>query len=144
MTAIHIRRAPHHACVAHVHVSPEGVTLIRVTPDIGPIPEWADLAAHQFPDIQALRRALIARMRAMARGEPQRTTLDRVLMSARVYQRWMEITESADLDGIDPESVPDETARPLPDGRLRIEAAIPGRAPVRLDIPADEWRWRDH
>lgn len=144
MTAIQVRRAPHHACVAHVHASPEGVTLLRVTPDTGPIPAWADLAAHPFPDVRALRRALVARMRAMARGEPRRKKLDRVLITPDAYRRWMEMAETVDPTGIDPESVPDETARPLPDGRLRIEVAIPGRAPVRLDIPADEWRWRDH
>lgn len=144
MTTLLIRRAPHHAVVAHVHHSPDGVTLLRVTPDTGPVPEWADLTGHPFPDVNALRRAIVSRMRAMAKGEPQRTTLDRVLLSPRAYQAWMDLVGATDLAGVDPESVPDETAQPLPDGKLRIEAALPGRAPIRLDVPADEWRWQDH
>lgn len=142
-----VRRSPGHAIVAHVREDETGCTLLRVTPDHGQMPFWADLTDLPHPDRAVLRRALLARMRAIARGEPERTTLDRVLIAPAAYDAWMARARAAANAlpaGIDPDSIPDEAATPQPDGSLRISVAIPGGEIVSMDIPPEQWARRDH
>jgi hypothetical protein len=141
-----VRRSPGHACVAHVRDHTDGVVLLRVTPDRGTVPFWSDLEGQAFPDRPSLRGALLARMRAQARGEPLLTTLDRVLLSRDAYAAWMRVATDAApaLSGLNPDDLPDETAEPLPDGTLRISVALPSGAAIVIVVPADQWAWRDH
>lgn len=112
-----VRRAPGHSCVAHVRDTKEGVTLLRVTPDKGAAPFWADLEGETFPERRALRNALLSRMRADAGDVTSKISVD---------------------------DVPDETVEPQPDGALRISVALPAGESIEMTVPADQWKWRDH
>lgn len=142
MSTILVRRAPDHAVVAHVSEDGLGVRLLRLTPDAGPVPEWTDLSGRAFPDRPSLRRAIVARMRALVRREPQATTLDRVLLSRAAYDAWMRVAAETQIpDGIDPDEIPDEQAQEMPDGSLRIFVSLPGRD-VELIVAPGDWARR--
>jgi len=147
MAIFKIQRTPAHTIIAHLSEIEGGVRLNQVQAEKGSLPVWEDLQGAVFPDRQAVRQTLIARMRAIARGEPQLTLLDRILLSTSAYHAWRRTAESVDpaiLARIDPEDIPDEQAEKMPDGRLRIYVEYQHRILAEMFIPPDEWRWRDH
>lgn len=145
MTSFLVRRSPSHAVVAHVRETVEGVTLLRVTPDTGPMPVWEDQEGLTYPDRRTLRRALLSRLRAVAIGAPPLNTLDRVLLSRESHDAWMRLARDIARQmpaAPDPDTIPDEDAQPLPDGTLRI--FVPGIEGAELIVPAGQWALRTH
>ena len=131
------------AVVASVERLPDGtVKLNGVGPLDGVMPDVRHLLDQRFPNLSALRRALVAAMRG-AVGD----TLDHVLLSKWAYVAWEEKASQAaqSLKGaeVDPESIPDEMAKPLPSGDLLIWVDLPS-GKVELTIPKDHWAWRRH
>lgn len=131
------------AVIAHWEDTPHGLRLIRLTGKSGTMPDHQHLlgGAGRFPDLDALKRAVLATM-----AGPVGDTLDRVLLTQTAYQRWMETARNAvatlktPLNG---NAIPDERARALPDGRLRIWVNLPNGQTIKLDLAPGEWAWRD-
>jgi len=134
-----VRHNVSHAVTAVVERNDDGsVRLEGVQPLAGKMPEADHLLGQRFPDLAALRRALVAAMRGVV-GD----TLDHVLLSKWAYDAWMDrVSRAAEtLVGVEPESIPDEMAKPLPDGGLLIWVDLPaGR--VDLVVPIGHWAWR--
>lgn len=135
-TTILIRHNRRRAVVAHVGPTDTGIRLLRLTPDSGPVPEYGHLSGREFPDMSALRRAVLAAMRG-----PVGTTLDRVLLSPWAYHSWLKTVEDTDLADLDPQLIPDEQARPISGGRLLIWVDLPNGRKVDLIIPPEHWAW---
>jgi len=105
------------------------------------MPEVGHLVGQRFPDLSALRRALVAAMRGDVGG-----TLDNVLLSRWAYDTWIDRASQAAQSlkgaGVDPETIPDEMAKPLPDGSLLIWVDVPNHERVELVVPKGHWTWR--
>jgi len=136
---IHIRRNKHHAVIAHIAIHDDGVSLLRLTPDAGAVPFADDLHGKHFQDVATLRRIILDRMRSLARGEPERNLLDRIALTAAQYERWLALTQTVDLTGIEPDAIPTENAQVLRSGDLRI--FVEGY--LEMIVPASEWNWTD-
>lgn len=135
-----VRRSPSHSVIAHVLPVPGGFHLLRLSPDKGAVPDVAHLlsSAGIFPDMQALRRAVIAAMKG-----PTGDTLDRILLSREACKKWGEVVESSAqrLAGIDQSQIPCEMARPISGGRLKIWVPLPDGNEISLVIEKNEWAW---
>ena len=111
------------------------------------MPVWEDLEGAWFPERRALVNALRSRSRAMARGEPQLTGMDRILIAPSAYYRWSEMALAA-ARGLpaecDPSQIPDERCEHMPDGRLRIFVEVQGVVLAEMMVTPEEWSWRDH
>jgi hypothetical protein len=74
------------------------------------------------------------------------STLDNVCISAAAYAAWMEksgaAAQEAVAHGIAPESVPDEMAKPLPNGGLLVWVDVPGLGRVSMVVPKEHWQWK--
>lgn len=93
-----------------------------------------------LPDLPGLRRAIEAAMRG-----PVGDTLDRVLLTRSVYDRWIAIAAEAAKNlpfGTDTSTIPDERARAISGGRLLIWIDLPNQQKVSLILEKDEWAWR--
>ena len=135
---ITVRHNVSHAVQAVVERRQGGVVLKEVQPLAGRLPEVGHLLGQTLPDLPSLRRALVAAMRGVV-GD----TLDHVLLSPQAYAAWLEraAQAAAALDGVSPDAIPDEMAKPLPDGSLLIWVTLPaGR--VELVVPRGHWAWR--
>ena len=136
-----MRHNASHAVVASVERLPDGGLKLRgIGPLDGPMPDVTHLMGQRFPDLAALRRALVAAMRGDVGG-----TLDNVLLSRWAYDAWIDRASQAaqSINGVAPETIPDEMAKPLPDGSLLIWVDLPsGR--VELTVPKGHWAWRRH
>ena len=128
-----------HAVVASVERMFDGSVKLRgVGPLDGQMPDATHLVGQCFPDLSALRRALVAAMRGDVGG-----TLDNVLLSRWAYDTWVDRASKAaqSINGVDSETIPDEMAKPLPDGSLLIWVDLPnGR--VEFTVPKGHWAWR--
>jgi hypothetical protein len=119
-----------------------GLRLMKLESIQGPIPEWDHLAGELFLDADGVRRAILAAMRG-AVGD----TLDLVRLDEQAYRDWLMLahdtitrwTNSGRF--IDPQKIPDEQARPLPDGSLEIYLDLPGER-LSMIVPPDRWTWR--
>ena len=134
-----VRHNVSHAVTAVVERNDDGsVRLEGVQPLAGKMPEADHLLGQRFPDLAALRRALVAAMRGVV-GD----TLDHVLLSPQAYAAWLEraAQAAAGLDGVSPDAIPDEMAKPLPDGSLLIWVDLPAGM-VDLVVPIGHWAWR--
>jgi DNA-binding transcriptional LysR family regulator len=136
-----VRHSPTRAVLADVEKHGQHYRLVRISPHNGPLPECGHLIGQVFPDLAAIRRALIAAMKGTV-GD----TLDNVLLSAAAYTAWQETAISAAkrlvAQGMVIESIPDEMAKPLPDGRLLIWVDLPDGQKVELAIAKTDWAWR--
>jgi hypothetical protein len=131
---------PNRAVLADVERVGENIRLVGVRPLDGEMPEVGHLLGGLFPDVKALRLALVAALKGVV-GD----TLDNVLLSGRAYAAWQQKAAEAARalpKGVDPGEIPDEKAKPLPDGRLLIWVELPGGGRVELAVPKDEWAWR--
>ena len=135
MTSI-IRSSRSRAVLAEIEYTPDGPILRAVHGHTGPIPKHEHLL-KLFPNISALRQEVFTALRS-----PAGDTLDRVLLSRAAYEAWLDAVATTDLAGIDPVSVPDEQARPISNGRLKIWVTLPDGREVSLILQPSEWAWR--
>lgn len=131
------------AVIAHWEDLPHGLRLRRLTAQHGPLPEYEHLIDPRvyFPDLDALKRAVLATMHG-----PVGDTLDNVLLTERAYNQWMNHAQQALANlktPLDPQAIPDERARALPNGCLRIWVDLPNGHTVKLDLPPEDWAWRN-
>lgn len=70
--------------------------------------------------------------------------LDEVLLSPAAVASWQEISAraAAGLQGIKPSEIPDEQAKINDDGTLTIFVKVPGKIDISMDVPADQWAYR--
>jgi hypothetical protein len=116
--------------------------LMKLEPVEGPLPEWDHLAGELFLDEDGVRRAVEAALRG-AVGD----TLDLVRLDEQAYRDWLarageaanRWARSGRLATLS--AIPDERARPLPDGSLEIYLDLPGER-VSLIVPPGRWAWR--
>jgi hypothetical protein len=105
------------------------------------MPEVGHLIGGLFPDIAACRRALLAAMKGHV-GD----TLDNVLISAAAYAAWLEKAGAAARQmaalGVAPNAIPDELAKPLPDGSLLVWVDVPALGRVSMLVPKEQWQWK--
>lgn len=140
---IRVRHNKSRAVLADVRRDARRLTLLALRPLDGPLPEVDHLIDQAFADFDAVRRALLAAMMGEV-GD----TLDNVSLSAQAYDAWMAKaaaaarTLAASGSSIDPDSIPDERAKPLPDGSLLIWVPLPDGARVELVVPKGQWAWR--
>lgn len=68
--------------------------------------------------------------------------LSDVMISWYDRRRWADTCAGVDTLGLSLAEIPEETARRLPGGELRIEVVLPcGKILAEMDIPADRWGW---
>lgn len=136
-----IRASRARSVIAHYDTTDGAIQLIRLSPDAGPLPDYAHLIGQCFPDQVSLRLAVIA-----ALSGPVGDTLDHVLLSRDVYDRWNQIAAQAARKlptATDPALIPDERARALSGGRLMIWVDLPEPVgTVKLIVAPGEWAWR--
>lgn len=136
-----VRHNKSHAVLADVERVGEHLRLLGVRPLDGDMPEVGHLIGAIFPDVAACRNALLAAMKG-----PVGDTLDNVLLSAAAYAAWLEKAGAAANRmvalGIAPDAIPDEMAKPLPDGSLLIWVDIPQFGRVSMSVPKEHWQWR--
>ena len=139
-----LRRVPlDHGGAALVHVSPDGSRLVDVTPP----PEcpnllWQDLTGLLMPDVSSIAVTLDARQRAARAGRPQRTLIDRVMLSKETFLAWRHAVADyiAAHPDTNPEACGEETVVPLSDGRLLLYATVP-EGELSITVAAGDWRW---
>lgn len=136
-----IRASRARSCIAHWDATPEGdIRLVRVSPNDGPLPDVGHLVGAQFRDLAGLRLALIAAMKG-----PVGDTLDRVLITRAAYDRVAGLLReiAARLPaGTDPDTIPDERARPISGGRLLVWVDLPTGERASVILEKGEWGWR--
>jgi hypothetical protein len=131
------------AVIAHWEDLANGIRLRRLTEQRGPLPDHAHLMDPKayFPDLDALKRAILAALHG-----PVGDTLDHVLLTPTAYQRWIQTiqqTLQATKTPINPDHIPNERAKALPDGRLKIWVDLPTGRTLKLLLPASDWAWRN-
>jgi hypothetical protein len=136
-----IRHAQQAARVVVVHEA-SGFRCLALEPVQGPVPEWNHLAGASFPDLASVHRAVEAVLRGTA-GD----TLDLIDLAPQAYKDWFALVQRtvarwrAAGRALDPESIPDEQAIPLPDGSLELVVELPGER-LSLVVPPGQWTWR--
>ena len=133
-----VRHNASHAVVASAERLPDGGLKLRgVGPLDGQMPDVTHLIGQRFPDLPALRRALVAAMRGTV-GD----TLDHVLLSRWAYQTWVnQVSKAAkSLKGVAKETIPNGMVKPLPDGSLFIWADFRSEK-AKLTVPREHWVW---
>ena len=70
--------------------------------------------------------------------------LDDVLLSPAAVAAWQEMAVriASALQGVQPSDIPDEKACINDNGTLTIYVKIPGNADISLDVPTDQWAYR--
>lgn len=140
---VRVRHNKSRAVLAEVRRDADRFTLVSVRPLDGPLPEVEHLIDQSFRDLGGVRNALIAAMKGEV-GD----TLDHVWLSEQAYDAWMAKAAAAARSfaatggSLDPDSIPDERARPLPDGSLLIWVHLPNGTRVELAVPEGQWAWR--
>lgn len=143
MTRIHVTHGGT-TVVAELKRVAYGFELQTVVTTDGPAPDIGHLSGATFPDQQAVHLALVAAIKGRV-GD----TLDNVLLSPRAYRQWQETAAEAVRVAasmglrVDPDTIPDEMAKSLPDGRLLIWVDVPGFRRIQLVVPNGQWTWRN-
>lgn len=137
-----VRASRTRSCIAHWEATETGeIRLLRVSPDQGPLPDVGHLTGPGvvLPDLDALRRAVMAALKG-----PTGDTLDRVLLSRSVYNRWTALAAEAakTLRDIDSPTIPDERARAISGGRLLIWVDLPDGGTIKMIVEKEEWAWQ--
>lgn len=137
--SIRVRHNKSHAVWVDLRATQGGYVLERVRPLDGPLPEYSHLQGETFPDVRSVRLAVLAAMRGVV-GD----TLDNVRLSMWAYTAWVEVASRAasGLGQIDPDSIPDEMAKPLPNGDLLIWVDLPDGNKATLNVPKGHWEWK--
>ena len=138
---IKVRHNKRRAVWAQTEPAPGGLRLVDVAPLDGPLPEVQHLLGQRFPNIGAVRRALVAAMKG-AVGD----TLDNVLLSRAAYDAWIRKALQAANEmrgtGVSSDTIPDERARERPNGSLEISIDLPTGRRISMIVPKGQWAWR--
>jgi len=110
---------------------------------LGDPADLGHLIGCAFVDVDGIERAVRAALRT-----DERDVLDRVLLTEEAVRQWQAtcdraLREAAEEGWKPTEPIPDERAIVLPDGRLLIYVALPGRGRVTLALSQEQWSWRD-
>lgn len=139
--SIRVRKNKSHAVMARVERVDDGLRLLEVEPQQGPMPDVDHLVGALFPDAGAVRRAVLAAMDGVV-GD----TLDNVLFTRQAYEAVMAAMTRAGSAlrqaGIPLDAIGTEMAKPLPSGELLVWVDVKGGPRVEVVIPKGEWAWR--
>lgn len=78
-----VRRTPSHSVVAHIREESGTVTLERITPDRGPVPDLEALSGAIFDSFPAARKTVLAAMKALSQPG-LRIERDRLLVTGAI------------------------------------------------------------
>jgi len=138
-----IRKSKKRVVTAIVTNTPDGPRLDGTREHTGPVPDADHLIGVTFPDVSALRRAVLASM-----DDEAGDALDNILLSRWAYDQWEKAATRAVRQAlmrgkfIDPAKIGQERAKQGENGSLIIYCDMPGIGRVELTIPPGHWSWR--
>ncbi len=146
-----IKRTHGHLCVAHCHAAQDGtqaLTLVRITPDIGVVPQHDDLVGKTFSDLRELSAVLKERMAETSIHQPPDSRfLHQLLIAPVAMQSFILLVlksgypireEGSECDLLISEAIPQGN------GSLLIKLAKDGLATVESLLKPYQWTTRSN